>query len=133
MALDKGSGIGRHEAYALDRDGGAHGGLLPGPADDEHGARAVGGALERREQVTTLAIDADARDAGEPLRDLDRLERSRRRDEEPGDDAAEAARVRARDVGGADADAEGGGERERVQVDARSRVHELGIVAAAEP
>ena len=135
QAARRGFGIGRHEAYALDRGVGPGERLLARRAGGEHGAGPVGGAAQRSERrgrardrrrtdTTPLSPCGTSTDSSRPGR----------RDEEPGHGAADGAprRTASRSLA-ASGSPERRGQREPVQVDARHELDELGVVAAAEP
>src|SRR6185437_630370 len=109
------SGICGHEAYAV------RGGVRPRerfvaiPAGGEDRAGAVGSAAERREDEPRLAVDPDAPDAHEVVRDVDPLEHTRRGDEEPGHGAPDLDVASSRHRLCSDRRS----DREAVQVDAR--------------
>ena len=72
----------RNEAYSLHGRFRPRKCLVPGRPDGDQGAGPIGRAAEGAEDVAGLVVDARAGDPAQPLRQLDRLEGSRRRREE---------------------------------------------------
>ena len=129
IASRRASGICGDEAYAVRGGVRPRERLLAGVAGDEHRAGPVGAAPERREDVAGLAVDPDLPDASRPSG-------TSTRSSTPG--GATRNRVTAPPTRGSCSGrhkrvAERGVDREAVQVDARHRLDELGVVTAAEP
>ena len=126
--VEESSGIRGDEAYAVRGGVRAREGLIARVADREHRTGAVGAAAQRREDVAGLAVDADprtpARSSGTSTDSSTPAGATRNRVTAPPTSSPSQAGTRAV--------AERGVDREPVQVDARHRLDELGVVAAAE-
>ena len=99
-------------------------------AGDEHGARPVGGAPERTEDVPGLAVEpASRRPRSSPWGSLDRLEAPAGATQEAGRRAAERRRrARRRARSASSGQSERGREGEPVEIDAGDELDELGLV-----
>ena len=123
----------RHEADARERAVGSSERVVARVARREHGARAVGGAPKRAEDVAGLAVDADAAhalDARTPPRA--RARPAARRAARRGSARTRRRRRPRRELLRVHRLAERARDRERIEVDAERDAAELRVVAAAD-